>query len=122
MDAQQAVTKRLEGIIREVALRGESGKWQLRLGLEDTVMHAEFMLRPLHQGPMSDVSLLAAKQCVAEGWKRAMEVVFPNDEERTTAWLNMAQWFRSGRDVQPEHVGHYLDAIAANLRSRRTAA
>lgn len=120
--ALMVVTKRLEGVIREVMLRGEQGRWQMRFALEETLGYAEFLLRPLGQGPMTDKSMLRAKECVLTAWDQAMIKLYPDVDERMRVNARIADFWQSSYDVRPADVESYLNAIAGSLRRYRGAA
>lgn len=122
MKLQEVITCRLTGLIREVALRGPDGRWQLRLGLEDTVAYAEYMQRPMHQGPASGESLREGIACVLKGWEEAMVALYPDVKERAALQERFADWLKDVRYADSEGVSDYLAAIAANLARRRVAA
>lgn len=115
------ITHRLTGLLREVSMRGYDGRWQLRMGLEDTLKYAEFMLRPLQQGAATDASIRAAYDCVAKAWDDAMEQVFADDDERHDAQRTMCGWLKASHEVNIGDIPQYLRAIAANIRQRRVA-
>lgn len=122
MKLQEVITCRLTGLIREVTMRGADGRWQLRLGLEDTVAYAEYMQRPLHQGPASGESLRAGIACVLTGWEEAMETLYPDSRERTALQERFVGWLKDSRHIDASEISEYLQAIAANLSRRRAVA
>lgn len=122
MKLQEVITCRLTGLIREVTMRGADGRWQLRLGLEDTVAYAEYMQRPMHQGPASGESLRQGIACVLKGWEDAMATLYPDMRERAALQERFAGWLKDARHVDAMEVSEYLQAIAATLSRRRAVA
>lgn len=122
MKLQEVITCRVAGLLREVSMRGHDGRWQLRLGLEDTVAYAEYMNRPLQQGPASGESLREGIACVLEAWHTAMENLYPDAKEREAIQARFTSWLKDSQHVEAPEVGEYLKAIAANLSRRRAVA
>ena len=115
------VRKRMTGLIREVSMRGVEGRWQLRFGLEDAVKYAEFMLRPLPQGPQSDTTLRRGIACVIKAYGDAMEDVFPDVREREAMRERMGSWFKASHEVGSHEIEDYLNAIASTMVRRKVA-
>ncbi len=122
MNAQEVIILRLKTLIREVNERGADGRWQLRLGLQDLVSYAEFIVRPLGQARTSPESIQAALELVKPCWDNSMCALFPEEGERAAVQQQFADWVHQSHDVSCGDVGVYLDNIARNLSSRRNFA
>jgi hypothetical protein len=122
MRAQEVITLRLKALIREVDERGADGRWQLRLGLQDLVSYAEFIMRPLGQARVSTETLQSALLMVKPCWKEAMCSLFPDPAERNAMEQQFAHWVQQSHEVSEGDVDTYLDSIARNLSVRRSLA
>lgn len=119
---QNAATERMIILIADVCKEGENARWQLRLGMENLLLHTERLLRPQWLKPYDEMTMVAAKQIVKKAWDDAMETVFLDEHERKEMLLKMAEWYGRSRKVEPFEVDAYLNAIIASERSRRIAA
>lgn len=119
---QKAATEQMITLIADVSRLDDDARWQLRLGLENILLHTERALRPQWLKPHDELSMTNAKQIVKKAWNEAMETVFLDDAERQNMLQKMAVWFARSHEIKPFEVGSYLNAIIASERSRRIAA
>lgn len=119
MNTYEAVTCRLTGLIREVGMRGYEGRWQLRLGLEDTVAYAEYRMR--EGGSASGESVRAGLDCVLNGLEQALVKLYTDPKERQAMRERLSAWFKDSHEEGETEMSEYLGAIANRLARKRAA-